>query len=463
MVSFTGLLNGSLDQLRLLFARDGQIPSQGLYHHRIDFDGGYTRVHLRINPDLTGCLVIDAAQMIHLNPAATMITYHHLNNLPRASIINRVSGVFNADKTEIAFDVDQTILRINELIKPDGACPIHELELDVTMPFSAELTAPYRMDLAITYRCNNDCHHCYNARARSFPEMSTENWKQVIDKVWDLTIPHIVFTGGEPTLRNDLPELISYAEKKGLITGINTNGRRLSQPEYVKSLVDAGLDHVQITLESHLDSIHDEMVNCLGAWKQTTEGIRNVLKTPLYMMTNTTLLQPNSKYLDGLLDYLSGLGVPTVGLNSLIYSGKGANVNSGLQESELEYYLTRAKAHVEQSGQKLIWYTPTQYCHFDPVTQELGIKGCSAARYNMCVEPDGSVLPCQSYYHSLGNILTDPWQSIWNHPLSLSIRERTNVPAKCHNCSLLTECGGGCPLHYLDDAGLDDLASSKEI
>ena len=144
----------------------------------------------------------------------------------KPDIIKKVHNVFSADQGEIAVDVNKTILHIQELTRPDGACPIHELELETTMPFSANLTAPYRMDLALTYRCNNDCHHCYNARARSFPEMGINEWKHVIDRVWDLAIPHIVFTGGEPTLRDDLPQLISYAEKKGLITGLNTNGRR---------------------------------------------------------------------------------------------------------------------------------------------------------------------------------------------------------------------------------------------
>ena len=58
--------------------------------------------------------------------------------------------------------------QLEELVRPDGACPIHELELETIMPFSARPTAPYRLDLALTYRCNNDCAHCYNVRA-SFP------------------------------------------------------------------------------------------------------------------------------------------------------------------------------------------------------------------------------------------------------------------------------------------------------
>ena len=87
--------------------------------------------------------------------------------------------------------------QFEELIRPDGACPVHELDLEMNMPFSARPTAPYRMDLAVTYRCNNDCAHCYNARERNFPELSTEQWFQILDQLWALGVPHIVFTGGE--------------------------------------------------------------------------------------------------------------------------------------------------------------------------------------------------------------------------------------------------------------------------
>jgi radical SAM protein with 4Fe4S-binding SPASM domain len=94
----------------------------------------------------------------------------------------------------------------------------------------------------------------------------------------------------------------------------------------------------------------------------------------------------------------------------------------------------------------MIWYTPTQYCHFDPMQLELGVKGCTAAMYNMCIEPNGDVIPCQSYYQTLGNILANSWTSIWNHDLSTKLRERKSIPEKCQTCSIVTECGGGCPL-----------------
>jgi radical SAM protein with 4Fe4S-binding SPASM domain len=273
----------------------------------------------------------------------------------------------------------------------------------------------------------------------------------VIDRLWELAIPHIVFTGGEPTLRSDLPELVGYAQSKGQITGLNTNARRLSDPRYVAQLVEAGLDHVQITLESHDPTIHDRMVAAPGAWKQTVAGIQNALATRLFVMTNTTMLQANSPDLGETLDFLAGLGVPTVGLNALIYSGRGATVGSGLPEGRLAPLLELARSKTESHGQRLIWYTPTQYCHFDPKQLDLGVKGCTAALYNMCVEPDGAVLPCQSYYHPLGNLLSEPWETIWNHDLAIHLRERHYVAERCQSCELLAECGGGCPL-VLDKA-----------
>ncbi|MCJ7701496.1 MAG: radical SAM protein, partial [Anaerolineales bacterium] len=294
--------------------------------------------------------------------------------------------------------------------------------------------------------CNNECAHCYNGRPRDFPQISTLQWKQIIDRIWDLGIPHIVFTGGEPTLRNDLPELIAHAEANGQITGLNTNARRLKDKSFLDALVKAGLDHIQITVESHDPKIHDSMVARKGAWSQTIAGLRNALNSPLYVMTNTTLLRQNSAGLGDTLDFLAEEGVPTIGLNALIYSGKGLQVGTGLKESELPALLDLARDKTGQKNQRLIWYTPTQYCQFDPTQLELGVKGCTAALYNMCIEPDGGVLPCQSYYHTLGNLLSDPWDSIWNHKLAVRLREREYVDPECAHCDLLSECGGGCPL-----------------
>ncbi len=441
-----GLLD-SLKQRRSTLDR----PSSGLYHYRLERAGEKSRLHLRLDPDGRGTLVVNASRILHLNPTAALMAYLLLEQVDQAAAVRAICKQYRVSRQQALADLQTLDRQLQELLRPDGACPIHDLDLETLAPFSARPTAPYRLDLALTYRCNNDCAHCYNvqhpAPGTETGELTTDDWRLVLDKAWALGIPHIVFTGGEPTLRDDLPDLIAHAEANGQITGLNTNARRLADPQYVARLVEAGLDHVQITLESADPAVHNQMVRA-RAFEQTVRGIRNALASPLFVMTNTTMLRTNVHILPATLDFLAELGVPTVGLNALIYSGRGATVGTGLSEAELAPLLELARRKTEEHGQRLIWYTPTQYCNFDPVQMDLGVKGCTAALYNMCVEPDGGVLPCQSYYHQLGNLLADEWQTIWEHPLAVRLRERQGLPEKCNGCLLLAECGGGCPLQF---------------
>jgi radical SAM protein with 4Fe4S-binding SPASM domain len=425
-------------------------PQPGLYHYRFDTDNEKSRAHLRLDNDGTGTLIVNANRIMHLNPTAALMAYLVLEKVEEKNAVKAVQKKYRVNASQARDDLLTFRQQLSELIRSDGACPIHDLELEVNMPFSARPSAPYRMDLAVTYRCNNDCAHCYNARERDFPELTTEQWFKILDQLWELGVPHIIFTGGEATLRNDLPELIAHAESNGQITGLNTNARRLSHEKYLQQLIDAGLDHVQITVESCDEQIHDQMMRAKGAFKQTIQGLKNALASPLYVMTNTTMLKTNVHKIPETLDFLADLGVPTIGLNALIYSGHALTVGTGLKESELQPILDIATRKTSERGQRLIWYTPTQYCEFDPTANNLGVKGCTAALYSMCIESNGNVLPCQSYYHPLGNMLTDSWDSIWNHKLSVQLRERKNLPAKCETCPVVVECGGGCPLQFED-------------
>jgi radical SAM protein with 4Fe4S-binding SPASM domain len=421
------------------------LPAAGVYHFLRQTEVEKSRLHLRLDHDGSGLLIINANRVYQLNPTAAAMMYLALNETPANQAIGKLHKKFHAPKDLLVSDYGIIQDQLLSLISNES-CPICELDLETTMPFSSRPSAPYRMDLAVTYRCNNACAHCYNGRPRNYPELSTEEWFKILDDLWKIGIPHIVFTGGEPTLRDDLPDLIRHAEANGQITGINTNGRKLKDKAYLQKLVDAGMDHVQITFESHIPEIHDQMVCHTGAWQETVEGLKNTVESNLYVMTNTTMLTHNIATIPDTLEFLGQLGLKTIGLNALIYSGHGATVGTGLSESELQPILETAQVITDKYQQRLIWYTPTQYCNFDPVQMGLGVKGCTAALYNMCVEPNGDVIPCQSYYQSLGNILTQPWHTIWTHELAVSLRERHNLPEKCNDCTLLSECGGGCPL-----------------
>lgn len=422
------------------------LPLPGLYpYSRINGDDK-VRVHLRVDEDGKGTLILNANRILHLNPTAASMAYLFLEEYPPTEAVAKLKQTYNGKSKQIETDYDQFRATMTTLIESQTGCPVCDLDLTVKPAFSVEPTAPYRMDLALTYQCNNQCYHCYNEAGRHPHRLSLDEWKKVILRLKELCIPHVVFTGGEPTLSPFLPELISFAQDNGLICGLNTNGRLLSQPAYLHSLISAGLDHVQITIESHDPSIHNSIVQDPSAWQETVAGIRLALNSSLYVMTNTTLLRQNSPTLQETLSFLAELGVPTVGLNALIYAGRGKEIANPLRETELEALLTIAKKSTQEHQQQLIWYTPTRYCRFDPVEQNLGIKGCTAALYNMCIEPNGDVLPCQSYLQPLGNILTSSWEEIWQHELCQWLRQRRYAPASCQTCLLLNECGVGCPL-----------------
>lgn len=350
-------------------------------------------------------------------------------------------------RKQLIQDFDNTYKIIIEISR--GSCPIYDLHLDTEEIRPETWTAPPRMDLALTYQCNNNCSFCYTGGPQSTSELDTNEWKMAIDKLWDSGVPQIVFTGGEPTLREDLVDLIDYS--RHFVTGLVTNGRRMALLDDELHRVD--LDYVQISLESHIPEIHDEMVGVKGAWKETTNGIRTALISGLPVITNTTLTKDNMSLFPELIKVGADMGLSMMACNTLICSGSVTcrQKKEDISMNDLKAVLKKALETARDKGIKLDWYTPSCYKQLNPVEMGFGIKSCSAAQYNMTIEPDGSVIPCQSWFKDkLGNILKDEWYDIWNHPVAKGFREKTylEVREECEGCEHLPQCSGGCPLEY---------------
>ena len=405
-------------------------------------------LQLRVEESGQGVMVINANSVLHLNYTATAFAYFFMQGMPKKEVIKKVRRMYRVNSKDAEADFEKIVYTVSTLAQTEKIDPVTFLEIQKEEPFSYQYSAPLRMDVALTFRCQNDCVHCYAGGPHETPELTTDQWKQVIDRLSEIGIFIVTFTGGEPTLREDLPELLVYAQNKGMVTGLITNGRKLKDKEYVSVLEKSGLDFVQVTLESHKPQIHDLMTASTGSWKETVAGIRNAVNSQIYVTTNTTLSKHNApKFLDT-IDFIKALDVAAFGCNSLIYSGKANAISQefALTFEELNLLLPRIRSKAEHLGLKFLWYTPTQYCRFDPVQAGLGVKACTAALINMCVSPNGDVYPCQSYFESLGNILTEKWGKIWGHPTAVKIRSRAYVEAKCKDCPQLQVCGGGCPL-----------------
>jgi radical SAM protein with 4Fe4S-binding SPASM domain len=431
--------------------RPPRVP-QGRYTYRGEGEFAGMSLQLRIQPDGRGVMLINANTVLHLNETATAYTYYFMTGMPASEILTKIRRMYRVNPNKAKTDYERIVYTISTLARTEKICPVSFLEVEKEEPFSYQYSAPLRMDLALTFECSNNCIHCYAGGPHETPELNTNQWKEVIDRLSQIGIFILTFTGGEPTLREDLHILLQHAQNRGMVTGLITNGRKIKDEEYVRTLEKAGLDFVQVTLESHEPEIHDLMTATEGSWKETVVGIKNAVRSQIYVTTNTTLSKYNAPEFLRTVDYIKELGVAAFGCNSLIYSGKANAISDefALSVEALEKLLKKINDKAQQLNLKFLWYTPTQYCRFNPVQLGLGVKSCTAAMINMCIGPSGEVYPCQSYFESLGNILVDRWEKIWNTPLALKIRNREYVEPKCKDCPQLQVCGGGCPLELID-------------
>jgi len=307
------------------------------------------------------------------------------------------------------------------------------------------LEYPGRVELAVTYDCNNRCYFCYADCPRSMRELSTNDWMHIIDKLIIVGIPHLIFTGGEATLREDLSVLIDRGSKSGLVTGLVTNGRLLTY-ERCCELKKSGLDYVRITVESHSPDSHDSMTRIKGSCVESWLGIENCVQSGIRTSATITVMKDNVSDISDTLIRLGGIGVSLVTINGLICSGLGKGVTERVDSKIMAIACKKALNVAEDNNMSISFVTP--YCHED-TSEELvfmGINSCSAAKDNITIQPDGSVIPCQSWFHeNSGNILTDEWCSIWNHETMKKAR-RSHLIDKCQYCDFRSNCDGGCPL-----------------
>lgn len=412
----------------------------------LTFRVGGHKVQLRIDPLGMGALVVDARRIAYLNYTAAVFAKVFLQGGSWEDAFKLLKKTTRGvKKGEVRKHFEEVAKKLGRFIY-GYEDPITDLGFKPAFPDPSTLGAPFRVDLALTYRCNNACIHCYSSSPDQRPELKTEEWKKVIRKFHELGVPQVTFTGGEPTLRSDLPELVAEAQELGMVSGIVTNGRLLTK-ELVDKLVSAGLDFAQVTLESSDPEVHDSITQVKGSWEETVQGLRNLLDHDVYVSVNATLLKRNYHTIESLVTFVAELGVDGFSLNRLIYSGRGR----GLAELEpspedTRKILAEIKELTAELDLDFTWYGVTRYCELDPIEEGLGPKFCSACSITLAVEPDGSVIPCQSHYKVVGHILRDRWERIWYHPECVKIRELGFVGEACRICPLLNACRGGCPL-----------------
>ena len=243
----------------------------------------------------------------------------------KEEIVKNVKKVYkDAIEADIYHDLSdmlKTIVEIgtnpNKEFKPVGNFSLNE--------YYNYMHSPLRMDLMIStmekdgvYNCNQKCVHCYafNETHSNEEELDTASWLKIIDKLKEERVPQITFTGGEPTLRSNLVELVNHS--KWFITRLNTNGILLTE-SLCKDLYDAELDNVQITFYSNDIDIHNKLVGG-NHYLETLGGIKNAIKAGLDVSINTPLCSLNKDY-KSTIEFLSKLGIKYFTCSGLIPTG----------------------------------------------------------------------------------------------------------------------------------------------
>lgn len=364
------------------------LPQNSYHLEAAPEDGKPYRLHLRLQADGTGILIINAATILHLNPTAAEYAYHLLHGATPDEAAKAIAARYRVNREQARGDYKDFVDRIHTLVETEDLDPVTFLDFERIAPNSAALAAPLRLDCALTYQLPEGADPLMSPAKRVSRELTTTEWESVIDKAWDFGIPHIVFTGGEATLRNDLPQLIARAEKNGQVCGLLTDGHKLSDRAYLNTLLQTGLDHLMIILPS--------------AGEPDWQAIQNALVEDIFLSVHITITPQNTAGVPTLMEKLHKAGVEAMSLS--------------ISDPSLADDLSRLGDVAGEMGLRLISDLPAPYSAANPVALETAqdetISGAGKAW--LYIEPDGDILPAQGMADRiLGNILTDPWDKIY--------------------------------------------------
>jgi 12,18-didecarboxysiroheme deacetylase len=319
----------------------------------------------------------------------------------------------------------------------------------------------------VTRRCNLKCVHCY-AHAKNIHfdnELSTEQGKELINDLAGFGSPVMLFSGGEPLVRKDLPQLAAYAVEKGMRAVISTNGTLIT-PTMARTLKEIGLSYVGISLDG-MQAINDRFRGVNGAFKSALQGIKNSQDAGIKVGLRFTVNKFNVDEIPKIFQLLEEMDIPRVCFYHLVYAGRG----SEMVKEDLSHDATRKAVDLIIDETKRLFdkgkptevltvdnhadgpYVYLRMLKEDPARAKEVLEllkwneGNNSGRGIGCVSWDGEVHADQFWrHHSFGNVKDRPFSEIWmdtSEELMGKLKEKKkHVKGRCATCSWLDVCGG---------------------
>jgi len=319
----------------------------------------------------------------------------------------------------------------------------------------------------VTRRCNLRCVHCY-AHAKEeagADELTTEQGRILLDDLAAFGVPVVLFSGGEPLARKDLPELAAHAVGKGMRAVISTNGTLITAP-VARTLKDIGLSYVGISLDG-MQEVNDRFRAVPGAFRAAMDGIRNCQAAGIKVGLRFTINRFNVKEIPGIFDLIEEMDIPRVCFYHLVYAGRGSQlVKEDLSSEEarraLDLIIDRTRRLHDQGKPKEVLtvdnhadgpYLYLRLLKEDPARAKEVLEllqwneGNNSGRGIGCVSWDGAVHADQFWRHySFGNVKERPFSEIWmdtSNPLMAQLKEKKHhVKGRCAECRWLDVCAG---------------------
>lgn len=317
----------------------------------------------------------------------------------------------------------------------------------------------------ITSACNLKCVHCYAAAGKAGNELSTKEGMELIANLREYGSPVILFSGGEPLIRKDLPALIRTAVKSDMRAVISTNGTLITQ-DLAMELADYGLSYIGVSLDG-LQEINDTFRGVRGAFREAMKGIERAMHEGIKVGLRFTMNRRNVDEIPRILDLMKTEGIPRICFYHLVYTGRAIelmeeDLSKGQTRDTLDLIMDRTREMID-AGQQVEVLTvdnhadgPYVYLRMkrqghpraDEVLELLKMNGGNSSGLGIgCVNWDGEVYPDQFWRtRVLGNVRQKPFSEIWEDPSNEFLMKlktkKEHMQGRCRDCRWLDVCAG---------------------
>lgn len=296
-----------------------------------------------------------------------------------------------------------------------------------------------------TNRCNMFCKHCYReSGSELYDELSTKEAKKLINEIKYAGFNIMIFSGGEPLMREDILELIRYAEYVGLKPVLGSNGTMLTE-KLAYELKNAGIKVIGISLDSMNAEKHDTLREYDGAWKKGIKGMDICRTVGIPFQIHTTVMNWNYYEIGDIYNFAVKKNAAAYHLFFLIPTGRALGIESNILKSD--EYESLLRKIIEKQRNADIEIKPTCAPQFMRMAKEKNIytrfsRGCLAGISYCIIAPNGDIQPCAYLNVPVGNVREDSFYEIWKNNDLLKNLRSMEYTGKCGDCKYKKLCGG---------------------